>query len=897
MADFFVLNRGTSADQLWLVDSDDPSNITGRFGLIGSLPSVMSAPSGCVLDSNGNILVTDEGRESLWRVNPTDPDDETGIYGEVGSLPSGLNNAQGIAIAANGDLYLVDSGSNSFWRVNPLDTSSTSGDYGLVGNFASGLSSANGAFVVEETGNVLVADDDSGLWRVNPTDPDDETGVYGKIGDYPPNLNNARGISPDQNGDLFLVQSGVTPELWRVNPLDTSSTSGDYGLVGALPLGIIFPVGITLANSPPSVSIVADAALVVGAQHLQLTGTISDVEDALSDLTIEWTSDSGGTFSDASATSPTWHKSGTFVEYVTLTCTVTDTGGLTVSEEVEILLIPLLAVTIPSIADLNGRVNDPFNVLLPLPVGGVPPYTTEVDGLPDGVEATGRYLIGTPTTVETAAVTYVVTDVYGAEASRSFDIDVQAEEAAPDRWNLRVDWDRSSFGHARADITSRIISGIVTKRGRNIASSIIGRSVAGTMSCQLDNSDGLFDTHNTASELAGLAVPGPTVQLRYRATPVWTGFLDTIPIKYKRGGAHKVTLHAKGVLSRAALAEVSLGDDEATVTADAITKLAFDAGIPVEDIQGTYSMPRWREVGDLLSGIQKIEATEGGFIYERTTGSLSMQDADHRGGLSESAVFVLEGTVGSGEIAAEGVGQELAVKEVVNELTGEVRQYTTEADEVIHELSEPIEILLGNSHVLIANHRGDGFIESITTPTGTDLVANSASDGSGTDETDQIQVSVAQVGFNQVRAFLIYPTRTGMTQAASVFVTTLRIKGTVLEPADPLLVDPVTDPASRTAYGLKTRALKDTWIATASDLADRLESILLFLKEPNLRVKVLWRVDDDNISEFLDLELSDRVKVRMPFYERDGFIENIGVRVNRSGSYALCVMEVSLLPP
>ena len=475
----------------------------------------------------------------------------------------------------------------------------------------------------------------------------------------------------------------------------------------------------------------------------------------------------------------------------------------------------------------------------------------------------------------------------------TFDLEVTTA-TAPSGWSVRVDWDGAAFTHANADITSRIIGRIPTKRGRNIASSILGRSVAGTLTVDLDNSDGLFDTHNASSDLSGLALPGPIVQLRYETTPIWTGYLDSLPITYSRGGAHVAKLRAYGIFALLALAEIAEGSNSATETGDAVETIALNGGVPAEEIAGDYSMPQWWEVGRMLEGLRHIEDTEGGFLYERRTGAVSMQAADHRAGQTVAATFVLEGTVGSGEIEASGIVQELAVKDVINEVSGDVRQFEEETDRVLYAIESTFSIELGGTRTILSDFGSDGLIVSVDNPVaGTDYAANSAGDGTGTAHTSDIQVGVALAGFNRVRVEVVYPTVSGTTQPAAVHVTMLRVKGTVIAPTTPEKVV-VSDNTSQDQYGLKTLLLSNTWIAGRADMRDRLDIVLEELKDPPLRLKVKWLVDADTIGDFLGLELSDRVAVRLPFYDTEGFVENIDLAVDRTGEFALCTTEVSI---
>ena len=150
-------------------------------------------------------------------------------------------------------------------------------------------------------------------------------------------------------------------------------------------------------------------------------------------------------------------------------------------------------------------------------------------------------------------------------------------------------------------MTGRITSGVRCERGRNTGTAILGRSQAGTISFELQNSDGLFDEENPNSDLAGLIRPGIQVQLRNGVTPLWTGVLDSIPTNYAQNGQHRAQVTALGVLSNAIEPEVSGGSLNAESTAQAFIELCDKGDIPYESPQpqpgDAYLMRRWWEQG------------------------------------------------------------------------------------------------------------------------------------------------------------------------------------------------------------------------------------------------------------------------------------------------------------
>ena len=81
-------------------------------------------------------------------------------------------------------------------------------------------------------------------------------------------------------------------------------------------------------------------------------------------------------------------------------------------------------------------------------------------------------------------------------------------------YRLRVDWDGdSTFSHSLADVTDDLVKSIVAKRGREYASQVYGRSVAGRLKATLRNDHERYSNLSQQSSLQGLVLPRRKVQL------------------------------------------------------------------------------------------------------------------------------------------------------------------------------------------------------------------------------------------------------------------------------------------------------------------------------------------------------------------------------------------------
>ena len=116
-------------------------------------------------------------------------------------------------------------------------------------------------------------------------------------------------------------------------------------------------------------------------------------------------------------------------EAPTVTYTVEDSDGDDSGTTFTITVAADLNPILSTISGYTARVGSSFSEVLPAATGGDTPLVYSATGLPDGLtftEAT-RTIAGTPTTVESPAVTYTVRDDDGDEAVQTFTIAVAAD--------------------------------------------------------------------------------------------------------------------------------------------------------------------------------------------------------------------------------------------------------------------------------------------------------------------------------------------------------------------------------------------------------------------------------------------------------------------------------------
>ena len=588
-----------------------------------------------------------------------------------------------------------------------------------------------------------------------------------------------------------------------------------------------------------------------------------------------------------------------------LTLTVRFGGAVLDSVVVQVVIRELTAtpLTAASVANQTGATGNTVDLTIGAAVGGRSPYSYAYANLPEELGAIGRRIRGRLITPGVMTVTVTVTDTNGDTDTETFTWTVTGAAILPPTGiNVRMDWGRSFFSRSESDVTGRMRSGVNISRGRTINSAVLGRTAAGSMSFALDNSDGLYDLENVASSLFGLIEPGILVQFRDGGDVLWTGVLDSIPTTYDdNSGQHRAHVSAWGVYATLRDATVAEGSLEPAPTIQAFCDLLETndvCGVP-DPSANFFQMQRWWEVGALRDGLRHIEDTEGGFAFEDRLGNIGLQDAGHRGRQTLKATFTGLPVALAGEIKVAGrPKREIAVKDVVNEVVGFTRQYETVSGQTVFQRQDAIAIDEGSTVTLFADFVGaGGSVSSLDVPvSGTDYTMNDAMDGSGNDRSSLVTVAATISQFNEIEVAVVYPVGAG---PAEIFITSLNIKGSILRNLPPAKVVRRTQ-SSIGKYKLKTLELRDTWIQNQANMEVRADAILALLDSPEKRLEFSFYLAD--YTTFRDLELSDRIRLKLPSYTDDAFIEHLALHIPLSGVLPVCTIQATVtalgaLPP
>ena len=458
-------------------------------------------------------------------------------------------------------------------------------------------------------------------------------------------------------------------------------------------------------------------------------------------------------------------------------------------------------------------------------------------------------------------------------------------------YRLIVDWEGDgTFGHALADVSDDMIS-VVALVGRDYGSQIYGRAISGKLTAQLTDTTGKYSRFDSTSQLFGLALPSRKVRLDMRIgggswESLWGGYLDTINPRPRRGGYAQIELQALGILSllqEREITGIALQSDIATDTA--LVTICEDIGIPATDRDFESGLARmnqwWARSEKSLESSREVEETEAGYLHETKIGKLGFQNRNYRSvGARRTSIATFQEEAGASIVPYRSIRSDDPVKDVANIIRVEARQYHVDPEEVLWTLpvieeggmSIPIQVGDGQSEEIIAIYPNEtspndhaGVFEWNDPVAMTDFTANSAADGSGTDLTAMVTVSLVKAA-----------TQTAITienaSGTNAYITKLEIRGRVLLEIEAITVEE-RDQDSIDTYGPRVYTTPASWLSTPNDAREYALVILGQLAQPQPKVNVTIDAthSDYTITAVQRLSQSDRVTLSAQGVSRLGF--------------------------
>ena len=447
---------------------------------------------------------------------------------------------------------------------------------------------------------------------------------------------------------------------------------------------------------------------------------------------------------------------------------------------------------------------------------------------------------------------------------------------------LKVDWNKDGdFGDTGEDVSARTLS-ISCSRGRDYASQLTGRSIAGFLTATLNNESGDYSSFNSASPIYGNILPGRKVQLAAGSgsfpytfpiyfegsVVVWTGYLQSIMPSPSVEGLNTVTLTATGSLGYLNQREVEIGMEASVLTGtavgDILDKVAWAAGDRTLDGGQTTMTRFWTDKIRTVGSLRKVEDTEMGFIGESAAGYIIFEDRHHRMKAPHITSQATYTDAPGGALGYIGLSQEDPLEQIYNIFEAEIKLYTVGSLAVVWTCPEsgassPL-IAAGASRTFWASYPNPDSatdaraINAWTTPVATtDYVANTAADGSGTNITASMTIAVTK--FSTSMKIQI---TNDYTQHA--YITLLQARGTPVTVSDPLKVK-AEDSTSKTAYGERNYPNPAEFIPDSDEAQAWCDSNLSMYKDPQpvLGVTLFANRSHPHLEEAFNRDISDRI--------------------------------------
>lgn len=383
---------------------------------------------------------------------------------------------------------------------------------------------------------------------------------------------------------------------------------------------------------------------------------------------------------------------------------------------------------------------------------------------------------------------------------------------------VEADWGRTGlYDHAQSNITADVLA-LSTERGRDYASQLIGRSVAGKASIDLVNTTGKYSRSNAAGALYGVLDAGVLVRVRVTApaaATLWTGFLSLVEASSGEmvpGEARVARLTAVGPLARLrALGTVNVVPQTTILTGDALALVLDAAGWSATARRldaGQTELPRWWvEKLNALSASADLEETERGFLSEGADGAIVYEDRHHRlktTHLTSQATF--SDAPGATLPYTRFIPRDTDA-EIFNTAVIPVRHFTTQALAVLWTYrGDTLTIAAGASLELWTEYPGasvpDGrYVDAWTTPVvGTDITQTGVADG---------DLAVVADKFSQSMKITI----TNNHATAVATLTLVQARGTAVTEDEPTIVKSEDTASSDpdTGYGERTVPRVGAW--------------------------------------------------------------------------------------
>jgi len=469
-------------------------------------------------------------------------------------------------------------------------------------------------------------------------------------------------------------------------------------------------------------------------------------------------------------------------------------------------------------------------------------------------------------------------------------------------YTLLVDWNNDGdFTDSNDDITSDVLS-LSWERGRDYASQLTGKSIAGKLTATLINTGGKYSPSNTSSALTGQIFPGRSVRLQAGTGsfpytfPVafndgvrWQGKLDRILPAPSTTGTKTATLTAFGILGYLNQFEVDLASvtDRRTDVAigDILDDLGWDDADDRDLDTGQTTISRfWLRGQKGIAAMRLVEEAEAGFVLESKSGQIAFESRFHR--LTEtasttsqatfsdvSALFPYTFPVSFNFSDASGatytymaIAQTDPLATIVNHVEATARTFDTASLAAlwVHPETGSASPTLapGQTKIFVAEYPNPDAannameVNAWTTPAATtDILANTASGGGGTNLTSDITIAATKTAERMEISL------TNSATGSLVYLTKIQARGTAVSTKNPCIVRAI-DATSKTKYGERKYVAKTKFIPTTSQAQDWCDYQLVLSASPtDVLTMTIPAGQSANLRQVLSRDISDRITV------------------------------------
>jgi len=485
---------------------------------------------------------------------------------------------------------------------------------------------------------------------------------------------------------------------------------------------------------------------------------------------------------------------------------------------------------------------------------------------------------------------------------------------------LLVDWNGDGdFADTGEILTDRVLS-ITTERGRESANQLTGKSSAGKLVAFINNESGDYSPFNASSGLYGNLLPGRAVKLMlgvggefaytfpfdFTDTAIWSGTLQSIEPIVNVNQINQVRLTAIGPLGTIGRKLVQIANQTNKRTDELIGTILTSAGFSGTDRdleQGQTTVAAyWNNGTDALRAVREMEETEGGFIYEAKDGKIKFEDRNFRMTNPKATISRLTlSDHSSTDYPYEKINQADPLPSIFNDFRANIRVTTTASIATLWThpetgSSSPL-IEAGATNIYWAQYPPptDGVFASAiaaqvavsewTTPVKTtDVVVNTAADGSGSNITSDLTIAAVKYS-NSMQISITNG------NAADGYITAFKARGTTVVSSDPTMLV-AEDSDSQDKYLKRTYPSWPKWIPSSLEAQHWVNTKLSIYKDPMPQLVISWvaNKNENTLEAALDLDISSRVTVVAANntglgINEDFLVENIHHRIEQGGKF------------